>query len=158
MKEVPPVFSPANRSEEHCSYIIEGLETGRVYRGHFNVINDGCIGNLPADCVVEVPGYVDRNGVSIPPVGDLPMGCAAICNSNIAVQRLAVEAALRGDVMLLNQAMLMDPLVSAVCTPAEISQLTDEMLVAQAQWLPQYAAAIPEARKRLQARRPPVPR
>jgi alpha-galactosidase len=158
MTEAPPVFSPANRSEEHCSYIIEGLETGRLYRGYFNVINDGCIGNLPPDCVVEVPGYVDRNGISIPRVGDLPMGCAAVCNSNITVQRLAVEAALRGDVTLLNQAMLMDPLVGAVCTPAEISQMTDEMLIAQAQWLPQYAAAIPAARKRLQARKPPVPR
>jgi alpha-galactosidase len=27
--------------------------------------------------------------------------------------------------------------------------MTDEMLVAQAQWLPQYAHAIPEAKKRL---------
>lgn len=158
MKEAPPVFSPANRSEEHCSYIIEGLETGRVYRGHFNVVNDGCIGNLPPDCVVEVPGYVDRNGISIPRVGDLPIGCAVICNANVSVQRLAVEAALHGDVMLLNQAMLMDPLVGAVCTPAEIARMTDEMLVAQAQWLPQYAAAIPEARKRLEVQKPLVPR
>jgi alpha-galactosidase len=45
--------------------------------------------------------------------------------------------------------MLMDPLVGAVCAPAEISEMTDEMLVAQAEWLPQYAAAIPAARKRL---------
>ena len=73
-------ITPANRGHEHGSYIIEGLETGRVYRGHFNVVNSGCITNLPDDCIVEVPGYVDRNGVSIPQVGLLPLGCAAVCN------------------------------------------------------------------------------
>ena len=119
------------------------LETGRVYRGHFNVVNNGCITNLPADAIVEVPGYVDRNGISIPRVGDLPLGCAAVCNASISVQRLAVEAAVHGDVTLLKQAMLLDPLVGAVCDPAEICQMTDEMLVAQAQWLPQYADEIP---------------
>jgi len=31
---------------------------------------------------------------------------------------------------------LFDPLVAAVCDPEEVWQLTDEMLVAQAQWLP----------------------
>ena len=140
---------PENRGHEHGSYIIEALETGRTYRGHFNVPNDGCITNLPDDAVVEVPGYVDRNGVSIPQVGDLPLGCAAVCDASISVQRLAVEAAVHGDVNLLKQAMMMDPLVGAVCDPPEISQMTDEMLVAQARWLPQYKSRIPKARRRL---------
>jgi alpha-galactosidase len=151
MKEEPPQMTPEIRSSEHGSYIIEALETGRVYRGHFNVINDGTITNLPNDCVVEVPGYVDRNGINIPKVGDLPLGCAAVCNASISVQRLAVEAAVYGDVMLLKQAMMMDPLVGAVCTTPEISQLTDEMLVAEAAWLPQYQDEIPAAKQRLKA-------
>jgi alpha-galactosidase len=50
-----------------------------------------------------------------------------------------MEAAVHGDVMLLKQAMLHDPLVAAVCNPEEIWQMADEMLVAQAQWLPNYA-------------------
>ena len=33
--------------------------------------------------------------------------------------------------------------------PEEIWQMTDEMLVAQARWLPQYRRAIPVARRRL---------
>ena len=142
------------RSHEHGSWIIEALETGRVYRGHFNVVNDGCITNLPDDAIVEVPGYIDRNGVSIPIVGDLPLGCAAICSSSISVQRLAVEAAVYGDVVLLKQAMMMDSLVGAVCDPREISQMTDEMLVAQAKWLPQYAEEIPLAKERLASEEP----
>jgi len=148
MKEPPHTYMPEDRSQEHGSYIIEGLETGKCYRGHFNVMNNGCITNLPGECVVEVPGYVDANGVNIPKVGDLPLGCAAVCSQSAWVQRLAVEAAVSGDINLLRQAMLMDPLTGAVCTPAEIFQMTDEMLIAQAEWLPQYAAEIEMAKIR----------
>ena len=147
--EEAPAIGPERRTKEHGSWIIEALETGRVYRGHFNVVNGGTITNLPADAVVEVPGYVDRDGVNIPRVGDLPLGCAAVCNASISVQRLAVEAAVHGDTTLLQQAMMMDPLVGAVCEPPEIARMTDEMLVAQAEWLPQYERSIPVARKRL---------
>ncbi len=145
----PPMrYVPENRSNEHGSYIIEGLETGRLYRGHFNVVNNGCITNLPDNCVVEVPGYVDTHGINIPRVGDLPLGCAACCMSNIIVQRLAVEAGARGDIMLLRQAMLMDPLVGAVCGPDAVWQMVDEMLIAQAEWLPQYADEVERAKAR----------
>ena len=62
---------------------------------------------------------------------------------------MGVEAAVHGDVTLLKQAMLHDPLVGAVCNPEEVWQMTDEMLVAQAQWLPQYKHAIQGAKARL---------
>jgi len=149
MKAPAKEFKEENRSEEHGSYIIEGLETGRTYRGHFNVVNNGVITNLPDDAIVEVPGYVDANGINIPVVGELPLGCAAVCNQSISVQRLAVEAAVNGNDTYLRQAMMMDPLVGAVCNPPEIWQMVDEMIVAQEQWLPQYKEAIKEAKKRL---------
>ncbi len=148
MTDKPREFKPENRTHEHGSWIVEALETGRVYRGHFNVVNSGAISNLPDDCIVEVPGFVDTFGINIPPVGDLPMGCAAACLSNISVQRLAVAAGATGDVALLRQAMMMDPLVGAVCDTAEIWQMTDEMLIAQEEWLPQYADAIADAKRR----------
>ena len=109
MKQEPPRIAPDQRSEEHGSYIIEGLETGRPYRGHFNVINQGHITNLPDGCCIEIPGYVDKNGMNMPVVGDLPLGCAATCSASVHVQRMAVEAAVHGDVTLLKQAMLHDP-------------------------------------------------
>ncbi len=142
-------YKPEHRSQEHGSYIIEGLETGRCYRGHFNVMNNGCITNLPDECVVEVPGYVDANGVNIPKVGDLPLGCAAVCSQSIWVQRLSVEAAVHADIKLLRQAMLMDPLTGAVCNPPEIYQMVDEMLIAGEKWLPQYADEIKLAKERI---------
>ena len=149
LAEAPWEYGATKRSDEHGSYIIESMETGRIYRGHFNVRNGSTIPNLPPDAIVEVPGYVDRNGLSIPRVGDLPLGCAAICNNSIQVQRMATRAALAGDVELLKQAVLLDPLVGAVCNPPEVWQMVDEMLVAQAQWLPQYAGAIDDAQRRL---------
>ncbi|MBI5959838.1 MAG: alpha-glucosidase/alpha-galactosidase [Chloroflexi bacterium] len=151
MKETPPVIASENRSTEHGSYIIEGIETGRVYRGHFNVINQGHITNLPDGCVIEIPGYVDHNGINMPVVGDLPLACAPTCSASVHVQRLGMEAAVHGDVMLLKQAMLHDPLVGAVCNPEEVWQMADEMLVAQAEWLPNYANEIEAARARLAA-------
>ncbi len=146
-------ITPAGRSPEHGSYIIEGLETGRLYRGHFNVKNHGCISNLPDDCVIEAPGYVDHNGINMPRVGDLPLACAASLSASVNVQRMSVLAAVKGDVTLLKQAMLHDPLTAAVCDPEEIWQMTDEMLVAQAQWLPNYRKHIAGAKKRLETAR-----
>ena len=142
-------------SAEHGSYIIESLETGRPYRGHFNLMNNGTITNLPDECVVEVPCYVDRNGISVPKVGDLPLGCAAICSQSAWVQRLALEAAVAGDINLLYQAALMDPLTGAACTTSEIRQMVDEMLVAGEDWLPQYAEEIQRAKERLKDKKVP---
>ena len=137
------------RTDEHASWILEGLETGRVYRGHFNMRNGGIIRNLPDDCIIESPGFVDRFGINMVEGITLPDACAATCSASVNVQRMSVRAAMTGDVDLLKQAVLHDPLVGAICTPEEVWQMVDEMLVAQAQWLPQYAHAIPAAVERL---------
>ena len=129
MQQEAPKFTQESRSEEHGSYIIEGLETGRIYRGHFNIVNQGHITNLPDGCIIEIPGYVDKTGINMPVVGDLPLACAATCAASVRVQQMGVEAAVKGDVLLLKQAMLHDPLVGAVCNPEEVWQMTDEMLV-----------------------------
>ncbi|HEX2621204.1 MAG TPA: alpha-glucosidase/alpha-galactosidase [Phototrophicaceae bacterium] len=150
LKQEPTQYTYDTRSQEHGSYIIESLETGRIYRGHFNIINQGHITNLPNGCVIEIPGYVDHNGINMPVVGDLPLACAATCSASVRVQEMGMEAAVHGDVTLLKQAMLHDPLVGAVCNPEEVWQMTDELLVAQAEWLPNYATSeIEAARRRL---------
>jgi alpha-galactosidase len=137
------------RTDEHASHILEAMETGRTYRGHFNVRNGGVIKNLPADCIIESPGFIDRFGINMVEGVTLPDACAATCMASVNVQRMSVKAAMTGDVELLKQAVLHDPLVGAICTPEEVWQMVDEMLVAQAQWLPQYADAIPAAKERL---------
>lgn len=153
LEEPAYTYGPENRSHEHGSRIIEALETGRLYRGHFNMVNSGAISNLDEDAIVEGPGLVDQTGIRLLHTGDLPLGPAAVCRQSINVQRLSVEAGVRGDDTLLRQAMLLDPLVGAVCSPPEVWQLVDEMLVAQKQWLPQYRSAIEAAEKRVAERR-----
>ena len=142
------------RTYEHASYIIEAMETGRVYKGCFNVRNEDCIVNLPPDAVVETPCFVDREGVHVPRFGGLPDICAGICSAMISAQRPAVKAAATGNIRLLKQAMMLDPLTAAVCTTKQISQMTDELLVAEAQHLPQFKDAIPDAERRLQEEEP----
>jgi alpha-galactosidase len=126
------------RSSEHASYIIEALETGRTYRGHFNVANRGLITNLPDGCTVEIPCYVDRTGIHPAFVGPLPPQCAATCRVSINVQELAVEAALTGNRELVKLAVLHDPLTGAVCNTEEVWAMCDEMFEALAPWLPQF--------------------
>lgn len=150
LAEADKPLSAHTRTDEHASHILEALETGRTYRGHFNVKNGGVIKNLPADCIIESPGFVDRFGINMVEGVTLPDACAATCNVSVSVQRMGMKAAISGDVDLLKQAVLHDPLVGAICTPEEVWQMVDELLVAQAKWLPQYAPAIPAAIERLQ--------
>ena len=129
----------SQRSVEYCSYILEAHETDAPFRLNGNVRNDGYITNLPAGCCVEVPMLVDRHGLHPLRVGDLPAGCAALNQSNITVQSLAVEAALAGDPELAMQAIAMDPLTGACCTLREVREMTAALLEAQREVLPQFA-------------------
>jgi alpha-galactosidase len=126
------------RSNEHGSYIIEALETGCTYRGHFNIVNRSLITNLPDGCTIEIPCYVDSNGISPTFIGDLPLQCAATCRASISVQEMAVQAALNGDRELVKLAVLHDPLTAAVCNTKEVWEMCDEMLEALAPWMPQF--------------------
>jgi len=126
------------RSVEYCSYILEAMETDMPFRLNGNVRNDGYITNLPQGCCVEVPVFVDSRGLHPVRVGDLPPQCAALNQSNVTVQALAAQAAVTGDPEQAMQAVAMDPLTSAVCTLAEIREMTAEMLAAERAWLPQF--------------------
>ncbi len=152
LNEAGQPLADYRRSSEHGSHIIEALETDRTYRGHFNVRNRGVITNLPDDCIIEAPGYVDRTGINMMEGVTLPQACAATCMASVNVQRMSKDAAVAGDVTLLKQAMLHDPLVGAMLNPEEVWQMTDHLLAEQAAWLPNYARAeITAAKKRLAA-------
>ncbi len=128
-----------HRSSEYCSYILEARQTDRPFRLQGNVRNDGYITNLPNGACVEVPCFIDANGIHPVRVGALPPQCASLNQSNISVQELMVEAALSGDPEHIVHAIAIDPLTSAVCTLAEARQMTAEMIEAEREWLPQFA-------------------
>jgi len=126
------------RTHEYGSYIIEAMETHVPARINGNIPNDGLITNLTEGSCVEVPCLVDRNGVQGVVVGDLPTQLAAVNRTNVNVQELTVEASLTGDRDAVHFAVMMDPLTAAVCTLPQIHAMVDEMLDAQAGWLPQF--------------------
>ena len=126
------------RSEEYVSYIIRALETGKSSRINGNVENTGLITNLPPGCCVEVPCLVDKEGIHPCYVGDLPTQCAALNRTNINVQELGVKAALDGDRNALYQAVAVDPLTSSLLTLDQIRKMVDDMLEAEAEYLPQF--------------------
>ncbi len=115
--------------------IIRALCTGQPVQINGNLVNRGLIGNLPDNCVVEVPIRVDREGLHPVNVGDLPPQCAALNRSNISVHELIVKAALEEDPQAAFHALCLDPLTAAVCTLDEIRRMFDEMYTAQRQWL-----------------------
>jgi alpha-galactosidase len=127
------------RSAEYCSYILEAHETDRPFRLQGNVRNDGYVDNLPDGCCVEVPVFIDAQGIHPVSVGMLPPQCAALNQSNVTVQILTIEAALTGDPEFVMQAIAMDPLTSACCTLKEVREMTAEMMKAQRKWLPQFS-------------------
>jgi len=78
---------------------------------------------------------VDKNGIHPCHVGDLPPQCAALNRTNINVQELGVLAAVEKDRTLALQAILLDPLTSAVLTIDETRRMVDEMFEAEADYL-----------------------
>jgi alpha-galactosidase len=99
-------------SGEGAMRIIEGIINNS---GHtelqINLPNKGQAQNLLPDAIVETPAIINRSGVHPIHVGELPPGLAAICNIQILIQGLAVEAAVFGDRKKAMQAMLADPVV-----------------------------------------------
>ena len=126
------------RSVEYGSRIMEAIVTDRPYRIHGNMLNDGFIGNLPANTCVEVPALVDRNGVQGCVVGDLPEPCAALNRTNINVQLLTVEAALERRRDRIYQAAMVDPHTAAELSLDQIVSMCDELIAAHGDLLPAY--------------------
>ncbi len=126
-------------SLEYGSQIIHSLETNTSRVIYGNVANNGLITNLPEGCCVEVPCLIDAGGVQPTAVGKLPPQCAAVNRTNINVQELAVEAALTGNLEHVYHAVQLDPLTASLLTLGQIRDLVDELLGAEAAWLPDFA-------------------
>ncbi len=126
------------RSHEYGSLIIHSLETGTPRVVYGNVMNRGLIANLPAECCVEVPCLVDKNGIQPVRVGALPPHLAALIQTNINVQALTVEAALTGKREHIYHAAMLDPHTAAELDLDCIWEMVDELIEAHGNWLPKY--------------------
>ncbi len=126
------------RSWEYASGIVQAMETHEPVIIYGTMPNAGLIENLPADGVVEVACVVNRNGVIPTRYGKLPPQCAALCDWNMRMFDLAAEACIHKSRELAAQALMLDPLTAAVCCPAEIKQMTEELFEAEKDFLPGF--------------------
>jgi len=129
---------PLERGGEYASSIINARLGGEMFEFNGNVPNTGIITNLPEGACVEVPVVANRRGFNSIHVGPLPPQCAALNNISVAVEEMAVEAALTGDPTLVYRAVCYDPLSAAVLSLAEIRQMVAEMLRKNRRHLPQF--------------------
>ncbi|GAB3037432.1 alpha-galactosidase [Natronobiforma cellulositropha] len=138
--EVDPEEARIERSEEYASRLIHSIETDTPRRLNLNVSNEtGAIENLPRESCVEVPCLVDGRGVHPCSVGSLPPELAALTRSNVDVQRLAVTGGLEGDREAIHRAVKLDPLTAATLTLAEAHEMTEDLLEANAAYLPELS-------------------
>ncbi|MFQ5340645.1 MAG: hypothetical protein ACE5F6_03765 [Anaerolineae bacterium] len=110
-------------------------DTNRFYS--VNLPNAGQASNLPLGAVLEGTTLVNGTGFHPISFGELPPGISAILQRVIGVQDLTVAAALSGDRRLVLQAMLAD---GHVFTREQAETLTDALLDAQREWLPNFYA------------------
>lgn len=129
---------PLDRGHEYAAYIINARMGGDPFEFNGNVPNTGLITNLPAGACVEVPVLANKRGFNPMHVGALPPQCAALNNVSVAVEEMAVEAALTGDPMLAFHACVYDPLTAAVLSLAEIRKMVQEMLKKNKNYLPRF--------------------
>ncbi|HRK20634.1 MAG TPA: alpha-glucosidase/alpha-galactosidase [Fimbriimonadaceae bacterium] len=127
-----------NRTEEYGAWIIESIEKNVPITIYGNVPNRGCIENLLQDGCVEVACLINQNGVQPVRYGRLPSQMAAMCDWNMRMFDTAVEAILERSKEKAAQALMLDPLTAAMCSPAEIREMTMKMFDAEREFLPGY--------------------
>ena len=126
------------RSHEYGSLIIHSLETGQPRVVYGNVPNHGLIDNLPQGCCVEVPVLVDKSGLQPTKIGTLSPHLAALMQTNINVQSLAVEAALTRKREHIYHAAMLDPHTAAELSLDQIWAMVDELIEAHGEMMPEY--------------------
>lgn len=98
-----------------------------------NVPNHGALAGFPDDLVVEVPGYLDQNGVTPLACGALPPQVAGLVKMLAEYQSLAAEAAWTGNRRAGIRALASNPLVFSL---AKAEAIYDEMAHAHREYLP----------------------
>ena len=117
----------ASPSREYAMRIISAIENNRNFTANVNVMNNGLIPTLPPGAAVEVPCLVNGAGIQPTSCPDYPEQCAALNRNMINVQLLGAEAALTGDREKVHYALAVDPLTAAVCSLAEIREMTGKL-------------------------------
>jgi alpha-galactosidase len=91
---------------------------------------------MPEDAVVEIPAMVDAEGLHPVKVGALPEGIAALCNKQVSIHKLLVEAYKERSKKKLLEAMMLEPVVDSI---DRAEKMIDEMLRIEKEFLPTFS-------------------
>ncbi len=129
-------FDRMSGEHEQVLEIIESIRKGdgKVYSA--NLPNTGQVPNLPADAIVESPCRAGKESLSALPQPPLPSGIAGTLATRFLWVETVVEAALEGSRDKFVQALVLDGAVRSLETA---EALADDLLAAQAEYLPQFA-------------------
>jgi alpha-galactosidase len=115
--------------------ILSLLDNGNRYVLAVNVPNEGYVTNLKQGAIIEIPAIVGADRIYGLGMGELPTSIASLMNRQLDVMELNVEAAVTGDRQTALEGLIIDPLTP---DPQTAEKILDEMLVAQADYLPQF--------------------
>ena len=118
---------------ERLVKVVEGLLTGERYEeAALNLTNRGFVPQLPEFMSVEVPAWVDGNGIEGISLPAMSKGFIGLLSNQVAAHDLTAEAVIRQSKEAALQALLVDPVVDAV-EPAE--RLLETMISLQPSYL-----------------------
>ena len=105
-------------AENPCGVIV-ALETNTpTYFDAINIRNNGAVGNLPPDVILDVPAVCVGGEVRSIHVGDLPPGPLEICRRQTVLHEMLSRAVEDGDNSMMVQILSLCPYVTSV-TQAE---------------------------------------
>jgi hypothetical protein len=125
-----------HRSHEYGSTIIHSIVTGQPSVVYGNVVNNGAISNLPNTAIVEGPTLVDRAGLQLTRIGELPPQLVGYMYPHVTQHELFIRAAMEGRRDHVYQACMYDPLTAATLTLDQIVEMCDELIAAHGDLLP----------------------
>ena len=129
---------PRMPSGELVATMLDGLVTGHDRALPMNLPNTGQVENLPRGSIVECMGVAGAAGLRPRDTAVVPSVLGETLRRVVGAQELTVEAAVTGDPSTVLEAMLADPTASQL--PYEhVVAMTDDLLSATADWLPQFA-------------------
>jgi alpha-galactosidase len=135
-RELEDFMAEAGYRWQTLDVILSLLDNGNRYVLSVNIPNEGYVTNLHQGSVVEVPALVGADRIYGLGMGKLPPAIASLLNRQLTIMEMNVEAAVTGDRQLALEALIIDPLVP---DPQAAERILDEMLVAQADLLPQFS-------------------
>lgn len=128
-------FQRSSGEHEQVLEIIASIRRDRKRIYSVNLPNRGQVPNLPAEAIIEGPAVADGGGLRAIAQRPLPAGVVGTLATRMAWVETVVEAALEGSRDKFVQALLLDGAVTSLATARA---LADDLLAAQAKYLPQF--------------------